>query len=132
VGGPVAAVAGGGVGDDGGEGAGGGEAGDGGEGGIVSVVGVGIVGAGVSYSSVEGGGELSGALSEQVLEIEDKWRLSSVSSMRSSRRSSTSHRRLLAFRVRLAGGEVVVAAPKGGDGATGRGEPLWRMACGPA
>jgi hypothetical protein len=119
VGGPVAAVAGGGVRDDGGEGASGSEARAGGEGGIVGVVGVGIVGAGVSYSSVEGGGELSGALSEQVLEIEDKWRSSSVSSMRSSRRSSTSHRRLVAFRVRLAGREVAVAAAKGGDGATG-------------
>ncbi len=120
-GGPVAAVAGGGVGGDGGEGAGVGEAGAGGEGGVVGVVGV---GAGVSYSSVEGGGELSGALSEQVLEIEDKWRSSSVSSMRSSRRSSTSHRRLVAFRVRLAGGEVAIVAAEGGDGTTGGGASL--------
>jgi hypothetical protein len=88
VGGPVAAVAGGAVGGDGGEGASVGEAGAGGEDGVVGVVGVGIMRAGVTCSSVEGGGGLSGALSERVLEIEDKWRSSSVSSMRSSRRSS--------------------------------------------
>jgi hypothetical protein len=82
------------------------------------------MGAGVTCSSVEGGGGLSGALSEQVLEIEDKWRSSSVSSMRSSRRSSISHRRLVAFRVRLAGGEVAIAAAKGEDGTTGGGTSL--------
>jgi hypothetical protein len=120
----VAAVAGGGVGGDGSEGAGVGEAGAGGEDGVVGVVGVGIMGAGVTCSSVEGGGGLSGALSEQVLEIEDKWRSSSVSSMRSSRRSSISHRRLVAFRVRLAGGEVAITAAEGGDGTTGGGTSL--------
>jgi hypothetical protein len=51
----------------------------------------------------------------------DTWKssLSLVSSVQSSRRSSTSHRRLVAFLVRFAGGEVAVAEV--GDGTTGDG-----------
>ena len=59
----------------------------------------------------------------------DTWRssLSSVPSVLSYRRSSTSHRRLVAFLVRFAGGEAAVAeggVGTTGDGATGDGAPL--------
>jgi hypothetical protein len=59
----------------------------------------------------------------------DTWRssLSSVPSVLSYRRSSTSHRRLVAFLVRFAGGEAAVAEGGVGtteDGATGDGAPL--------
>jgi hypothetical protein len=43
--------------------------------------------------------------------------MSSIPSVQSYRRSSTSHRRLVAFLVRFTGGEVAVA--EGGAGATG-------------
>jgi hypothetical protein len=51
--------------------------------------------------------------------MEDTWKssMSSIPSVWSSHRSSTSHRRLVAFLVRFAGGEVVVA--EGKAGATG-------------
>jgi hypothetical protein len=76
---------------------------------VYDTIGVGIFGAGVSYSPVEDRGELSRALSEQKLEIEDTSRSSLVSTMKLSCRSLTSHRCLVAFRVRLAGGGVAVA-----------------------
>jgi hypothetical protein len=120
VGEPAGDVEGRGVGEDSGDGAGGGDAEAGGEGGIF--VGVdGVFGAVMLYSPVKDREELSRALSEQVRELQDTWRVSmtSISSMSPSCRSSTSHRRLVAFLGRLAGGEV--AADGGGDGATGKG-----------
>jgi hypothetical protein len=56
--------------------------------------------------------------------MEDTWKssMSLIPSVQSSRRSSTSHRRLVTFLVRFAGGEVAVA--EGGAGATVDGTSL--------